>query len=524
MAKKTPENSSQQLFSHFFRAAFFGLANVIRHVVEVLYEISWRVLRRQQLVSQTCIRTRQSSRKQISETEDWRFPSTNSTSISGWCSATAASSDLTKDIRDRVSELSNSFWTGDEICEGLRLTGWLGQGAFSNVYRAVWGTTEIALKVSRANKARLENMLAVETAVSFCSRHPNIVTTYTYSARRIQLDELREDRNRKNSGSGLSEWCPKIGRNPMKELGQKSVWEVQLLQECCDIGTLRSLLRKGLLRRRTAEPGCETPQGLLSSPQGISKVSSHPESPVSLQLERQFQKGSGSREQTELSTDWSISKNGELLHSTTNYESLQWQFCSMATLRDNNQDMGMVLGIAADIVEGMIYLHNRGIVHGDIKSSNILLKTVNVDGEQRACAKISDFGTSAMLRSREEVTGFFAGTPSYMAPEVIAKSTVSKASDVYSFGILLFEVASGQKPYPGRTVKEVMRDVVQHKLRPQIVVNLPRQLIELMTSCWGDDPKSRPTFHDIRVRIQSIVTELNLTTKVLFSVKGSVCP
>jgi len=49
-----------------------------------------------------------------------------------------------------------------------------------------------------------------------------------------------------------------------------------------------------------------------------------------------------------------------------------------------------------------------------------------------------------------------------------------QASDVYSFGILLFEVASGQKPYPGRTVKEVMRDVVQHKLRPQIVVNLPR--------------------------------------------------
>lgn len=134
-----------------------------------------------------------------------------------------------------------------------------------------------------------------------------------------------------------------------------------------------------------------------------------------------------------------------------------------------------MLSISADVVEGMAYLHSKGIMHGDLKTSNILLKTVTVEGVQRVCAKIADFGTSVlMVRGQTEINNFFAGTPAFMAPEVLARQPVSKASDVYSFGILLYELSTGEKPYPNQTSKDIMYNVVHYKLRPRITVNLPR--------------------------------------------------
>lgn len=86
----------------------------------------------------------------------------------------------------------------------------------------------------------------------------------------------------------------------------------------------------------------------------------------------------------------------------------------------------MVVSLALDVVEGMCYLHSKGIIHGDIKASNVLLKAIVVDGEQRAQAKIADFGTSVVLKDGKEVSKFFAGTPTHMAPEVLSTSTVSQ--------------------------------------------------------------------------------------------------
>jgi len=89
--------------------------------------------------------------------------------------------DFARNVEQKILDFSAVCLEECSARESLRLIGWLGKGAFSNVYRAVWGTTETALKVTRASKKKLEDMLAMEVAVGFCSRHPNVVTTYSYS-------------------------------------------------------------------------------------------------------------------------------------------------------------------------------------------------------------------------------------------------------------------------------------------------------------------------------------------------------
>jgi serine/threonine protein kinase len=98
--------------------------------------------------------------------------------------------------------------------------------------------------------------------------------------------------------------------------------------------------------------------------------------------------------------------------------------------------MSLVLSIASDVCEGMIYLHSRGIIHADLKASNVLLKTVVSNGVERVVAKVSDFGTSVILtEGQKEVHDFFAGTPTHMSPETIEFSVISKVHPPLPFSL-----------------------------------------------------------------------------------------
>ena len=90
--------------------------------------------------------------------------------------------------------------------------------------------------------------------------------------------------------------------------------------------------------------------------------------------------------------------------------------------------MSAVLSVARDIVEAMIYLHDRGVIHGDLKPSNILLKTIMLDGSPVVQAKVSDFGTAVLLEDGQTSRRYFGGTPTHMAPEVLTSATVCKVS------------------------------------------------------------------------------------------------
>lgn len=142
--------------------------------------------------------------------------------------------------------------------------------------------------------------------------------------------------------------------------------------------------------------------------------------------------------------------------------------------------------IAIDVARGMEYMHERNIIHRDLKSLNILL-----DDNKRA--RICDFGL-VRLKSYAPMTGLI-GTPQWMAPEILTCSTsYNFKADVYSYGIVLWELLTGNPPYEGITVEKLPYMIVQENYRPAIPDDTPTELRDLIKSCWAGDPAKRPSF------------------------------
>jgi len=168
----------------------------------------------------------------------------------------------------------------------------------------------------------------------------------------------------------------------------------------------------------------------------------------------------------------------------------------------HNETMAMegdlALLILRDISQGIRFLHSASpkVIHGDLKSANIL-----VDRNFRA--KVADFG----LANQNHATG----TRFWMAPELLrGESGTTAASDVYSFGIILYEVYSRRDPYDNeKDVMDVLRMVCDKttRKRPEAPTSMPDKVKALMADCLEDDPARRPTFEEIDKRLQRIESD-----------------
>jgi serine/threonine-protein kinase len=105
-----------------------------------------------------------------------------------------------------------------------------------------------------------------------------------------------------------------------------------------------------------------------------------------------------------------------------------------------------ILAIAGQVADAIDFMHSRGIIHRDIKPENILLES-----DSRGRVALSDFGIAQILGAVEKVltpvSPQFIGSPAYLAPEALVGKEITKASDIYSFGIVLFEMIAGQVPF-----------------------------------------------------------------------------
>ncbi|KAH9509317.1 hypothetical protein Btru_046766 [Bulinus truncatus] len=169
---------------------------------------------------------------------------------------------------------------------------------------------------------------------------------------------------------------------------------------------------------------------------------------------------------------------------------------------------------ALQIANGMHYLHELApltLVHRDLKSSNILLKEPVDSGDLgQKNLKITDFG---LAREVEQTTRMSAaGTYAWMAPEVIKLSRFSKKSDVWSYGVVLWELLTGETPYKGIDALGVAYGVAVNKLTLPIPSTCPAMFSQLMTDCWRQEPHERPTFLEILQRLQAIATSAFVTT------------
>jgi len=154
--------------------------------------------------------------------------------------------------------------------------------------------------------------------------------------------------------------------------------------------------------------------------------------------------------------------------------------------------MRLVRGIAA----GMFHLHKHNIVHRDLAARNILLTS---GGDP----KISDFGMSRILEKEDEgKTNSTVGPVCWMAPESIAHRNYSKKSDVWTFGIVVYEIVAQCEPHKDQDLFQIGVRIRDEGLTPKIPSNCPQKLHELMQMCWKLQPEQRPNFETICVMLQ----------------------
>ena len=152
------------------------------------------------------------------------------------------------------------------------------------------------------------------------------------------------------------------------------------------------------------------------------------------------------------------------------------------------------------IVAGMSYLHDHKILHNDLKPSNVLL-------DDDFHPKIADFGLSQTIASGDDNDSSsksisIKGTPSYIAPEVWNEQIYEPFSDVYSFGILLYELVFMKKAFVGLKPVQIGYKVTNNE-RPPFPLLKKNPFKSLIQRCWAQDPSKRPSFKQLMVELEN---------------------
>ncbi|XP_061792317.1 tyrosine-protein kinase Lyn isoform X3 [Nerophis lumbriciformis] len=162
-----------------------------------------------------------------------------------------------------------------------------------------------------------------------------------------------------------------------------------------------------------------------------------------------------------------------------------------------------LIDFSAQVSEGMAYIEKKNYIHRDLRAANVLVS------ENLLC-KIADFGLARIISDNEYIAREGAKFPiKWTAPEAISYSCFTIKSDVWSFGVLLYEIITfGQMPYPGMTKAEVMSSL-QRGYRMPRPGECPPELYAIMESCWRSEPETRPTFD----YMQSVLDDFYTSTE-----------
>ncbi|CAG9538355.1 unnamed protein product [Cercopithifilaria johnstoni] len=144
---------------------------------------------------------------------------------------------------------------------------------------------------------------------------------------------------------------------------------------------------------------------------------------------------------------------------------------------------------ALQCIDALAYIHQKGFSHGDLKTANLLLD------DKCRCLKVADFGTMVYMNTDTE---YRQGSAPWMAPEIISGSSPSEQSDIYSFGIILWEIITRMRPYNDCKNAEEILWSVYAGLRPSRIQDIPTKLMEIIERCWQKLPKERPSIEEIR--------------------------
>ena len=175
------------------------------------------------------------------------------------------------------------------------------------------------------------------------------------------------------------------------------------------------------------------------------------------------------------------------------------------TLRDlieraESLPLDVAISMAYFMVRGMVYMHEHHVLHLDIKPANILLSREGV-------VKVADFGLARLVdaQTTKDSGSHPAGTPLYMSPEQVQGATLDARSDIFSFGIVLYQLLTGSTPFRGRSSDEVFREILHCRVPPPSAQReeIPACVDELVLTCLQRDRSLRYS------RGESLIAEIH---------------
>ncbi len=204
------------------------------------------------------------------------------------------------------------------------------------------------------------------------------------------------------------------------------------------------------------------------------------------------------------------------IHSLGEHEKqrfIDMEYIDGKTLRMRIAEGGMRIGEAIDfavqIGEALQEAHSKGIIHRDIKADNIMVNTKNQ-------IKVMDFGLAKLKGSLKLTkTTSTVGTLSYMAPEQIEHETVDARSDLFSFGVVLYEMLSGHLPFRGEHEAAMMYSILNEEPEPiqQFVPDISSELVHIVNRALDKDPEDRyQSAHDMVIDLRRLKKQ---TTRVI---------
>jgi len=172
---------------------------------------------------------------------------------------------------------------------------------------------------------------------------------------------------------------------------------------------------------------------------------------------------------------------------------------------DNLLPVPVVLSIVARVAEALAYAHKQHVVHRDIKPANIMYE-LDTD-----TVKVTDFGIARITDSSKTKTGLVLGTPSFMSPEQLAGKKVDGRSDLYSLGVMLFQLLAGVLPFRGDSMSELMYKIANEEA-PDIRVirpELPQALADVVALSLSKRPETRyQTGDQFAADLRSVMAQL----------------
>jgi serine/threonine-protein kinase len=174
----------------------------------------------------------------------------------------------------------------------------------------------------------------------------------------------------------------------------------------------------------------------------------------------------------------------------------------------NTFDLKRGIHVISSICRGMAQAQTQGVVHRDLKPANILIDDNDV-------LKIVDFGLAAAARkadSRLTKSGILVGTPTYMAPEQVRGRTIDSRTDIYTLGVIMYEMFVGHAPYTGDESMAILFQHVEGKAVPprEINADIPVALEAVILKAIAVDPEQRfQTFDELRLQLENVAGGLD---------------